>query len=124
MMVSDMNGSAVGVVTLRVIAKTIEAEGVVALRLAHPEGAGWPDWTPGAHIDLVLPNGVTRQDSLCGDRWDAHSYRVAVLPEPSGGVARLIYTTSWRSASQSVWGARATTSRWCPRRATCSSLAE
>ena len=32
----------------------------------------------------MLPNGLTRQYSLCGDRWDAHSYRVGVLREPAG----------------------------------------
>jgi ferredoxin-NADP reductase len=79
-----MNGSVDGVLTLRVAAKTVEADGVVTLRLAHPQGARLPDWTPGAHIDLILPNGVTRQYSLCGDRWDAHSYRVGVLREPDG----------------------------------------
>ena len=28
-----------------------------SLVLAHPDGARLPDWTPGAHIDLMLPNG-------------------------------------------------------------------
>ncbi|MFI5586299.1 PDR/VanB family oxidoreductase [Amycolatopsis sp. NPDC051758] len=60
------------------------AEGIVLLTLAHPSGARLPDWTPGSHIDLVLPNGTTRQYSLCGDRWDAHTYRIAVLREPTG----------------------------------------
>ncbi|MFZ3555283.1 PDR/VanB family oxidoreductase [Streptomyces sp. BH055] len=60
------------------------AEGVVSLTLAHPDGARLPDWTPGAHIDLVLPDGTVRQYSLCGDRWDPDSYRVAVLREPDG----------------------------------------
>ncbi|WP_306319828.1 MULTISPECIES: PDR/VanB family oxidoreductase [unclassified Streptomyces] len=60
------------------------AEGVVSLTLADPDGARLPDWTPGAHIDLVLPDGTVRQYSLCGDRWDAHTYRIAVLREPDG----------------------------------------
>ncbi|MFZ3572646.1 PDR/VanB family oxidoreductase [Streptomyces sp. BH097] len=60
------------------------AEGVVSLTLAHPDGARLPDWTPGAHIDLVLPDGTVRQYSLCGDRWDPGRYRVAVLREPDG----------------------------------------
>ncbi|MGQ4598610.1 2Fe-2S iron-sulfur cluster-binding protein [Nocardia sp. R6R-6] len=60
------------------------AEGVVCLDLARPDGNRLPDWTAGSHIDLVLPNGVVRQYSLCGDRWDAHSYRIAVLREPDG----------------------------------------
>ncbi|MCX5191704.1 PDR/VanB family oxidoreductase [Streptomyces sp. NBC_00268] len=70
--------------TLTVTAKEPVAEGVVSLTLAHPDGARLPDWTPGSHIDLVLPDGTTRQYSLCGDRWDAHTYRIAVLREPAG----------------------------------------
>ena len=60
------------------------ANGVVALTLARPGGGRLPDWTPGAHIDLVLPDGTIRQYSLCGDRWDAHTYRIAVRREPDG----------------------------------------
>jgi ferredoxin-NADP reductase len=69
---------------LRVVAKSPIADGVVSLTLLHPDGKRLPDWAPGAHIDLVLPNGVTRQYSLCGDRWDAYTYRVAVLRERAG----------------------------------------
>ncbi|MDL4817471.1 PDR/VanB family oxidoreductase [Actinomadura opuntiae] len=71
-------------IELRVVAKERAAEDVVALTLARPDGGRLPDWTPGAHIDLVLPNGLTRQYSLCGDRWDARTYRVGVLREPGG----------------------------------------
>ncbi|WP_369138673.1 PDR/VanB family oxidoreductase [Modestobacter versicolor] len=60
------------------------ADGVVTLTLAAPDGGRLPDWTPGAHVDLTLDNGLTRQYSLCGDRWDASSYRVGVLLEPAG----------------------------------------
>ena len=56
---------------LQVLSKDTVAQGVVALTLAHRQGRRLPDWAPGAHIDLVLPNGITRQYSLCGDRWDA-----------------------------------------------------
>jgi ferredoxin-NADP reductase len=51
---------------------------VLTLDLASPTGARLRDWTPGSHIDLVLPNGSTRQYSLCGDRWDPFTYRVGV----------------------------------------------
>ncbi|MFK0252737.1 PDR/VanB family oxidoreductase [Streptomyces sp. NPDC090445] len=77
-------GSPSQVLTLRVTAKQAAADGVVVLELAHSDGARLPDWTPGAHVDLVLPGGLTRQYSLCGDRWDAQRYRVAVLREPAG----------------------------------------
>jgi ferredoxin-NADP reductase len=72
------------VVSLRIRSKTRQAEDVVTVSLDDPEGRRLPDWTPGSHIDLVLPNGLTRQYSLCGDRWDAYSYRIGVLREPAG----------------------------------------
>jgi ferredoxin-NADP reductase len=70
------------VATLRVTSKDVQAEGVLTLELAAPSGGRLRDWTPGSHIDLVLPNGLTRQYSLCGDRWDPFTYRVGVLLEP------------------------------------------
>lgn len=72
------------VVTLEISAKETVAEGVVALTLAHPAGARLPDWTPGSHIEVVLPGGTMRHYSLCGNRWDAYTYRIAVLREPKG----------------------------------------
>ncbi|QPP06064.1 oxidoreductase [Streptomyces bathyalis] len=69
---------------LRVAGRRAAADGVVSLTLEHPDGRRLPDWAPGAHIDLILPGGMTRQYSLCGDRWDAYTYRVAVLREPGG----------------------------------------
>ncbi|MGQ4405689.1 2Fe-2S iron-sulfur cluster-binding protein [Streptomyces hayashii] len=60
---------------LRVAAREPVADGVVRLRL---EGARLPRWEPGAHLDLVLPSGLVRQYSLCGDPLDATSYTVAV----------------------------------------------
>lgn len=73
--------------TLRIVSKCMIADGVVHLTLADPCGARLPDWAPGAHIDLMMvaPDGTqyTRQYSLCGDRWDAHTYEIAVLREPS-----------------------------------------
>jgi ferredoxin-NADP reductase len=56
------------VATLRVIGKRLVADDVLTLELAAPSGGRLRDWTPGSHIDLLLPNGLTRQYSLCGDR--------------------------------------------------------
>ena len=53
-----------------------EAEDVVGLRLAN--GGPLPGWRPGAHIDLVLPSGLVRQYSLCGDPSENDHYRIAV----------------------------------------------
>ncbi|WP_437006882.1 PDR/VanB family oxidoreductase [Streptomyces sp. enrichment culture] len=69
---------------MRLRTKDVIAEGVVSLTLDHPDGVRLPDWTPGTHIDLVLPDGTTRQYSLCGDRWDPYTYRIAVLRQPAG----------------------------------------
>lgn len=77
-------GSTTPVDRLTVARKSVVAEDVVALRLARADGARLPDWEPGAHIDVTVASGETRQYSLCGERWDAFSYRVAVLREPDG----------------------------------------
>ncbi|MEU9448106.1 PDR/VanB family oxidoreductase [Streptomyces sp. NPDC048277] len=50
------------------------ADGVVQLRL---EGGRLPGWEPGAHLDVVLPSGLVRQYSLCGDPADSSSYTIA-----------------------------------------------
>jgi ferredoxin-NADP reductase len=60
------------------------ADGVVGLELALPDGAELPAWTPGAHIDVELPTGLTRQYSLCGDPADRGSWRIGVLREADG----------------------------------------
>jgi ferredoxin-NADP reductase len=63
------------------------ASDVVTLTLADPASGTLPGWTPGAHIDLVLDNGLTRQYSLCGPLRDRTSFRIGVLraPDSSGG---------------------------------------
>ena len=55
------------------------AQDVVAMTLARPDGEVLPDWTPGAHIDLLLADGLTRQYSLCGRTQESDAWRVAVL---------------------------------------------
>lgn len=60
------------------------AEGVVQLTLRSPDGAELPAWEPGAHIDLVLDDELTRQYSLCGDPAERSVLQIAVLREPDG----------------------------------------
>ena len=65
---------------------------IVSLTLRAPSGEELPAWSPGAHIDLVLPVGITRQYSLCGPVEDRTSYRVGVLRDPhSRGGSRYIH---------------------------------
>ncbi|MFI0355990.1 PDR/VanB family oxidoreductase [Actinomadura sp. 9N407] len=92
---------------LRVAARTEVADGVLALTLVHPAGRRLPNWTPGSHVDLVLPGGLTRQYSLCGDRWDAHSYRLGVLREPDGrGGSAFIHDELPEGATVAIGGPR------------------
>lgn len=64
--------------------KTTVADGVVSLRLREVGGHPLPEWEPGAHIDLVMPSGLVRQYSLCGDPAERGAWRIGVLREPEG----------------------------------------
>ena len=89
---------------LRVAARETVAEGVVQLRL---EGRDLPGWEPGAHIDLVLPSGLVRQYSLCGDPADTSSYTVATrLVEDGRGGSREVHEQVWVGAELEVRGPR------------------
>jgi ferredoxin-NADP reductase len=67
---------------VRVTGRRDLAAGVVGLSLVGSEGA-LPPWTPGAHVDVVLPSGTVRQYSLCGPL-GADRYEIAVLLEAAG----------------------------------------
>jgi ferredoxin-NADP reductase len=60
------------------------ADGVTAVTLRGVDSALLPQWTPGAHVDLVLGPDLVRQYSLCGDPTDRRVWRIAVLREPQG----------------------------------------
>ncbi|MFK4247425.1 PDR/VanB family oxidoreductase [Micromonospora chokoriensis] len=82
---------------------------VVAISLGRPDGADLPDWTPGAHIDLELGAGLTRQYSLCGDPADRSVLRIAVQREPDGrGGSRLAHERLTVGATVRVRGPRNT----------------
>lgn len=64
--------------------RRVAAEGVVELTLSDAQGDPLPAWQPGAHVDLLLEEGLTRQYSLCGDPGRTDQWRVAVLLEREG----------------------------------------
>ena len=67
---------------LVVAQKETVAEGVIALTLADANGRELPDWTPGAHIDLILPGPeFTRQYSLCSNPSNPRTWRIGVRRE-------------------------------------------
>ncbi|WP_433796123.1 PDR/VanB family oxidoreductase [Actinoplanes sp. CA-252034] len=69
---------------VRINELTEVARGVVALELRSADGPCLPAWTPGAHVDVLLAPGLTRQYSLCGDPADRSAWRIAVRREESG----------------------------------------
>jgi ferredoxin-NADP reductase len=87
--------------------RTDEAAGVVSLTLRHPAGAPLPAWEPGAHIDVMPAEGLTRQYSLCGDPADRSAWRIAVLREPDGrGGSAYVHDELPEGASLRVRGPR------------------
>jgi ferredoxin-NADP reductase len=66
---------------------TVVAEDVVALTLVDPDGDALPPWTPGAHVDLILSDGLVRQYSLCSSPGDSRTIRLGILraPDSRGG---------------------------------------
>ncbi|WP_068071534.1 PDR/VanB family oxidoreductase [Novosphingobium lentum] len=77
--------------TARIAEIRTEASGVKSFVLQRDSGADFPEWQPGAHIDVVLAPGLSRQYSLCGDPADRQMLNFAVLREPAsrGGSERL-----------------------------------
>ena len=69
---------------VQVAGMRLEAEGVISLELRALDDTVLPAWAPGAHIDLLLPSGLVRQYSLCGDPQQRRSWRIAVLLEANG----------------------------------------
>ncbi|MCZ9883467.1 PDR/VanB family oxidoreductase [Arthrobacter sp. B2a2-09] len=61
-----------------------EADGVVSVILRDPDGGALPVWEPGAHVDVLLSNGILRQYSLCSEPADRSAWRIAVLREQPG----------------------------------------
>jgi ferredoxin-NADP reductase len=71
-------------ITLRVRRRAEIAVNALLLELESASGEVLPEWPPGAHLDIHLPSGLTRQYSLCGAREDRSTYVVVVLREPHG----------------------------------------
>lgn len=92
---------------LRVSSMRREAEGVLSLRLQAADGHSLPAWEPGAHIDLYLAPGITRQYSLCGDPADCDIWRIAVLlARESRGGSRFVHESIGEGDILSAYGPR------------------
>lgn len=92
---------------LVVTARDVRADGVISVTLADPGGGQLPAWTPGAHIDVLLDDGLVRQYSLCGAPADQHSWRLGVLLDGAGrGGSRRVHETLHVGSTVAVRGPR------------------
>ena len=71
---------------LPVVLSNVEemAPGLTRYELSDPEGKPLPEWTAGAHIDIVVAPEFLRQYSLAGDPTDRSKYVIGVLREDGG----------------------------------------
>lgn len=80
-----------GWIAARVVARCDVASNVVEVRIAAEHG-DLPDWTPGAHTEIELPNGVIRHYSLCGATGRGKEWAIAVRLEEEGrGGSRYVH---------------------------------
>ncbi|MES2258088.1 MAG: PDR/VanB family oxidoreductase [Pseudomonadota bacterium] len=68
---------------VRVARKSAEALDIVSLELVAVDGTALPPFSAGSHVDIHLPNGITRQYSLCNDPAESHRYLLCVLRDPA-----------------------------------------
>ncbi|MEM7320319.1 MAG: 2Fe-2S iron-sulfur cluster-binding protein, partial [Pseudomonadota bacterium] len=65
---------------------------VTKYRFAMPDGADLPEWTAGAHLDVLVAPEYLRQYSMSGDPSDQSVYEIGVLREDDGrGGSRLLH---------------------------------
>ncbi len=66
------------VLTLRIESVREEADGIRSFDLRPTDGARLPPFEAGAHIDLMLTNGMTRSYSLINPQHETFRYVIAV----------------------------------------------
>lgn len=71
-----------GDLKVRVACKSIEAIDIATFELVGVDDRPLPAFSAGSHIDVHLPNGLTRQYSLCNEANEVHRYLIGVLRDP------------------------------------------
>jgi ferredoxin-NADP reductase len=81
-----------GLIEVRLTEVETVARDTNVYTFARPDGGRLPPYKPGAHIDIHLPNGLTRQFSLLNPDADPERYVVAIkLDAASRGGSRYIF---------------------------------
>lgn len=68
----------------RVACKRHEALDICTFELVAADGGLLPTFSAGAHIEVQVSNGLTRQYSLCNSDAESHRYLIGVLREANG----------------------------------------
>ncbi|WP_420004338.1 reductive dehalogenase [Arenibacterium sp. LLYu02] len=70
----------------------VMADGVTKYEFRRPDGSDLPEWTAGAHLDIVVAPEFLRQYSMSGDPADRSKYQIGVLREDQGrGGSKLLH---------------------------------
>jgi len=93
-----------GEIEVVVRSRTEAADRVALFELAAPAGGLLPNWSPGAHIDVVLADGRESQYSLCADPKDRSTWRIGVLRQE--GVSAQLHELGTQGARLLVRGPR------------------
>lgn len=64
--------------------KSQQTQDIIKLTLEPNEGSSLPEYSPGSHIDVHLPNGMIRQYSLFNLFDETEGYEIAILKDAEG----------------------------------------
>ena len=93
--------------SLRLHCVTYGAEGVLLFDLRADDGRPLVRFTPGAHIDVEIPQGMRRSYSLLNDPSERHRYVIGVQKEAAGrGGSRWMHEHARVGASLAIHGPR------------------
>jgi vanillate O-demethylase ferredoxin subunit len=77
---------------VRLVSMTFQAQSIISLEFRCPHSKSLPRFSAGAHIDLHLPNGLTRSYSLTNPQHEQDRYCIAVRKDSfSRGGSRFIH---------------------------------
>lgn len=68
---------------LCIVSRRVEAEDIIAIVLAAPDGGPLPPFSAGSHVDVEIAPGLVRQYSLCSTPAARDRYEIAVLRDPA-----------------------------------------